>query len=100
MDESRLQRIEDKIDRLSEVAIQNAVLQQEMLTVQKQQDWQAKEGKERADEIAELKKLVSEIQRDRDVKIEKLENKLHLVIKVGGFAVLILIAALTGINLL
>lgn len=89
MDESRLQRIEDKIDRLAELAVNTAVLQNEMFTLQKQLDLESQRGKEQDKDVETLSKRVA-----------ALEDRQSLVIKVGVVAILALVGALTGINFL
>lgn len=89
MDEQRLQRIEDKIDKLSDLAINTAILQQEMITLQKKQDKEAEEGKQRDKEVVDLSK-----------RINTLEDRQKTILRVGVLALLAVIGYFTGINLL
>lgn len=89
MDESRLQRIEDKIDRLAELAVNTAVLQNEMFSLQKQLDLEIQRGKEQDKDVETLAKRVT-----------TLEARQSLIIKVGVLAVLAVVGIMTGVNLL
>ena len=89
VDEIRLQRMEDKIDKISEMIIETRLMKQELLYVTKWQQEHEAEGKDRDTEVLVLKKELS-----------KLHDRLQLVIKVVALVLMVGIGAATGINIL
>lgn len=89
VDEIRLQRMEDKIDKISEMIIETRLMKQELLYVTKWQHEHETAGKDRDTEVLVLKKELS-----------KLHDRLQLVIKVVALLLMVGIGAATGINIL
>lgn len=88
-DEARMQRIEDKLDKLTEVVIDTRVMQQEMLALTKRQDEQEQVGKDRDKEVEALRGDVL-----------KLRDRQNTMIKIGGVLAFAFISVMTGINFL
>jgi DNA repair ATPase RecN len=89
MDEQRLQRIEDKIDRLAELAVNAAVMQNEMLNMQKQIDDGVQRVKDTDKDVEDLRK-----------EVKSLKDRQSLIIKIGSVSLLAILSIMTGVNLM
>jgi len=88
-EEARLQRMEDKIDKLTEVVGDTKVLQEQVFTLQRNND-----------ELEASVKILTKEGHTQDTRIQDLDRTLRWVKNVVIFGGLLLITALTGINVI
>lgn len=96
VDESRLQRIEDKLDKMADIIAQQAVTQEQILNITKRQDEQGEMGKDRDKEVSDLKERMQ----TSEAEIVKLKKSVKDNRWLVGISILAVLSVLTGVNFL